>query len=164
MLTQKLTQEQLEQLDKQLRVEGFEKRDYGYRRKLDPKSKEIETSWEIVIMPGSHTGMGAVLDKYGTRDHDHPELVEFLGCTDIYGRIIPTQGCSLVYKCLKADRSGTEDIVYGPGNTFFSVTPNYRHRKHHLLMNNGKRPVRLVVDQLEGYVSEDRSLIDMLEK
>jgi hypothetical protein len=159
MIAQKLTQEQLEQLHGHLVAEGFKKTDYGYKRKLDPKSKVIETSWEIVIMPGSHTGMGAVLDKYGTRDHDHPELVNFLGCTDIYGRIIPTRDCSLVYRRLKADRSGTEDIVYGPGNTFFSVTPNYRHRKHHLLMNNGKHPVRLIVEQLPGYVTEDLSLI-----
>ena len=159
MLTQKLTQEQLEQMHGHLVAEGFGKTDYGYKRKIDPNSKVIEASWEIVIMPGSHTGMGAVLDKYGTRDHDHPELVNFLGCTDIYGRIIPTQDCSLVYRCLKPDRSGTEDIPYEPKNTFFSVTPNRRHSKHHLLMNNGKLPGRLIVEQLPGYVTEDLSLI-----
>jgi len=147
-------EQELKQLHDYLIAEGFTKTEYGYRKSLAINSKVVVKSWEIVIMPKSHTGMGRAVDRYGLRDHEHPEFVDFLGCIDSTGRPVYGQDCSLVYRRLRSDGKETVDIPCKSGEVFPSVAPFDPNSKHHLLVNDGEYPVRAIVDELLGSVSE----------
>ncbi len=131
-------------LSEQLFKEGYEKRPYGFRKKVGEKRQYL------VIEPEKHTGLGAdpkTLNRLGLRGHPGTdwEHVTHLGYVDGGDN---SQEFSLLYIFMKDKRLCVR--AYREDDMFCSVSDNGSEGYWHLLLNKSDRPIKLFIEWEEA--------------
>ena len=132
-----------QQLKQQLIEDGFEKRPYGWRKKLSDKSQYI------IIERDMHTGIGADLsqiNEFGLRGNPGAawERVTHLGYATEDGDL----GFSLTYRFLDP-YNRLHERTYSKGSQFYSKIGKTGF--WHLLVNNSDEPIKLFIEWEDEY-------------